>query len=73
MNEIERIFKLISQASDLNQLSKEDFICTICTYIQSYADYNDVDKKMIATCIFSMLLLSKAEIRRMVEELEEED
>lgn len=73
MNELERKIKALGQIYNLNQLSKEDFISTICTYIQAYADYNDIDKEIIATYIFSIMHLSQSEIRRMVEEIEEED
>lgn len=73
MNELERRIKALGQIYNLNQLSKEDFISAICTYIQAYADYNDIDKEIIATYIFSIMQLSKSEIRRMVEEIEEED
>lgn len=68
MNELERKIKALGQIYNLNQLSKEDFISAICTYIQAYADYNDIDKEIIATYIFSIMHLSQSEIRRMVEE-----
>lgn len=73
MNELERKIKALGQIYNLNQLSKEDFISVMCTYIQDYADYNDIDKEIITTYIFSIMQLSQSEIRRMVEEIEEED
>lgn len=73
MNELERKIKALGQIYNLNQLSKEDFISVMCTYIQAYADYNDIDKDIITTYIFSIMQLSQSEIRRMVEEIEEED
>lgn len=49
MNELERKIKALGQIYNLNQLSKEDFISVMCTYIQAYADYNDIDKEIITT------------------------